>query len=114
MDTSASRLTPARSHLTPYAHSLVIPYYLKMLLKLWVLALSSLALAKSTVSPHEQLKAMAAASPDGVIKLDENSWDLLTSPKREWSAVVQLTALGNTFKCAPCRYVSILEEMGVR
>lgn len=54
-------------------------------------------------TPVDQLIELAAASPDGVIRLDEAAFDLITSPTREWSAVVQLTALNKNMKCTPCK-----------
>jgi len=50
-----------------------------------------------------RFSALAASSPDGVIKLDSKTFDAITTGYREWSVVVQLTALGSEFKCAPCK-----------
>ncbi len=47
-----------------------------------------------------------ALASNGVIKLDSKKFDLLTPPDREWSATVQLTALGANYKCTPCQQVS--------
>ncbi|KAI5122956.1 hypothetical protein M0805_006835 [Coniferiporia weirii] len=69
---------------------------------LFALAALPLCLA-ATKSSIQQLSELAAASNDGVIKLDEQLFDLLTSPKRDWSVVVQLTALNKNMKCAPCK-----------
>ncbi|KIJ44078.1 hypothetical protein M422DRAFT_252570 [Sphaerobolus stellatus SS14] len=65
-------------------------------------ALSAFA-AKNSASadPRDQLIALAAEG-NGVIKLDDDTYNLLTSPSRNWSAIVQLTAL-NSFKCGPCK-----------
>jgi oligosaccharyltransferase complex subunit gamma len=60
-----------------------------------------IALAANT-SPHDELVQLAAAG-NGVIRLDERAFDLLTSPKRTWSASIQFTALNPQRKCAPCR-----------
>lgn len=73
-----------------------------MLKLLFALALVPVCLA-AVASPYEQLKSLASASKDGVIRLDENTFDLITSPKREWSAVIQLTALSSNMKCTPCK-----------
>ncbi|KAL5511853.1 OST3 [Sanghuangporus vaninii] len=71
---------------------------------LLVLATVPLCLAAaSDPSPVEKLSSLADASPNGVIRLDEQLFDLLTSPKRNWSAVVQLTALGKNMRCTPCK-----------
>ncbi|KAH7889676.1 hypothetical protein F5I97DRAFT_1801624 [Phlebopus sp. FC_14] len=53
-------------------------------------------------SPHEELVELAAAG-NGLIRLDERIYDLLTSPKRTWSASIQLTALNPQRRCAPCK-----------
>ncbi|KAF9052647.1 oligosaccharyl transferase subunit OST3/OST6 family [Panaeolus papilionaceus] len=66
---------------------------------LFSIALSTFAFA---VSPAEQLAQLAAAG-NGIIKLDADTFDLLTSPKRTWSASVQLTALDPRRRCMPCK-----------
>ncbi|KAF9227902.1 hypothetical protein BS17DRAFT_774472 [Gyrodon lividus] len=53
-------------------------------------------------SPYEELVELAAAG-NGVIRLDERVYDLLTSPKRTWSTSIQLTALNPQRRCAPCK-----------
>ncbi|KAL1728711.1 hypothetical protein EV714DRAFT_252376 [Schizophyllum commune] len=71
--------------------------------KLLALLLAPLALAaKAVLSPHEQLKALADAS-DGVIRLDDKTYDLLTAPQRNWSATVLFTAMDKRRRCGPCR-----------
>ena len=72
-----------------------------MLYSLLLLLLIPIALAANT-SPHDELVQLAAAG-NGVIRLDERAFDLLTSPKRTWSASIQFTALNPQRKCAPCR-----------
>lgn len=69
-----------------------------MILPLALLALP-LVLA---VAPYDSLLTLANQG-NGVIRLDPTSYDLLTSPKRTWSASVQLTALDKRRKCTPCR-----------
>ncbi|KAF8495608.1 oligosaccharyl transferase subunit OST3/OST6 family [Gautieria morchelliformis] len=64
-----------------------------------LLSLSCLAAAKQ--SPRERFTALAAAN-DGIVKLDDELYNLLTSPSRDWSAAIQLTAL-KSFKCPPCK-----------
>ncbi|EDR14302.1 oligosaccharyl transferase subunit OST3/OST6 family [Laccaria bicolor S238N-H82] len=64
-----------------------------------LLALLPLCLANSE---YQQLKNLAAAG-NGLIKLDATSFDILTSPKRTWSASIQLTALDKRRKCNPCQ-----------
>jgi len=65
--------------------------------------LAVLAAASSVVSsPHQSLLDLARHG-NGLIALDAHSYDLLTDPKRTWSASVQLTALDPRRKCVPCR-----------
>ncbi|KZV81199.1 dolichyl-diphosphooligosaccharide-protein glycotransferase [Exidia glandulosa HHB12029] len=47
--------------------------------------------------------ASLAAANGGVVKLDSKLFRELTASNREWSASIQLTALGASFKCAPCK-----------
>lgn len=72
---------------------------LTMQLLVSLLVLLPLCLA---TSEHQQLKNLAAAG-NGLIKLDSTSFDILTSPKRTWSASIQLTALDKRRKCNPCQ-----------
>ncbi|KAG6818101.1 hypothetical protein H0H87_000005 [Tephrocybe sp. NHM501043] len=68
-----------------------------------LLALLSLPICLAAVAdPIQQLSDLAKAG-NGVIKLDTSTFDLLTSPKRTWSASVQLTAMDPRRKCSPCR-----------
>ncbi|KAI6099872.1 hypothetical protein EDD16DRAFT_1763999 [Pisolithus croceorrhizus] len=53
-------------------------------------------------SPRDELVQLAAAG-NGVIRLDERTFDLLTSPNRDWSAAIQLTALNPQRRCGPCK-----------
>ncbi|THH33922.1 hypothetical protein EUX98_g246 [Antrodiella citrinella] len=62
----------------------------------------SLAAPKDSNAIHDELVKLAKAN-NGVIKLDERTYDLLTSPKRTWSAAVQLTAMDAKRRCAPCK-----------
>ncbi|KAJ7109393.1 oligosaccharyl transferase subunit OST3/OST6 family [Mycena epipterygia] len=67
------------------------------------LALFSLPLlAAAADDTHQKLVALAAAG-GGVIKLDSASYDLLTTPNRDWSASIQFTALDSRRRCAPCK-----------
>ena len=76
-----------------------------MLKLLFLLILSPLCLA-AVKTPHERLVALADAADDGIIKLDEHLYDLVATSKRDFSAVVQFTALDKNLKCAPCRYAT--------
>ncbi|KAG2134431.1 uncharacterized protein EDB93DRAFT_846975 [Suillus bovinus] len=71
---------------------------------LWpLLALSLLPLSLAVQkSVHEQLVDLAAAG-NGLIQLNEQTYDLLASPKRDWSAAVHFTALHPQRRCAPCK-----------
>lgn len=53
--------------------------------------------------PLQQLIKLSKTG-NGVITLDSNTFDLLTSPKRTWSVSVQLTALDKRRRCVPCKY----------
>ncbi|KAJ3732976.1 dolichyl-diphosphooligosaccharide-protein glycotransferase [Lentinula guzmanii] len=44
-----------------------------------------------------------AASGNGVIRLDASTFDLLTSPSRDWSASIHFTALDKRRRCVPCK-----------
>lgn len=72
-----------------------------MIWPLLALSLIPLCLAANN-SPHDELVQLAAAG-NGVIRLDERVFDLLTSPKRTWSASIQFTALNPQRRCAPCK-----------
>ncbi|KAJ7155947.1 hypothetical protein C8R43DRAFT_416302 [Mycena crocata] len=61
-----------------------------------------LAWAASASDTHQKLVALAAAG-GGLIKLDSASFDLLTSPNRDWSASIEFTALDSRRRCAPCK-----------
>lgn len=56
-------------------------------------------------TPQQQLVQLASAG-NGVIKLNAETFDLLTSPKRTWSASIQLTALDPRRRCNPCKEFS--------
>ena len=76
---------------------------------LWTPILALLLLPLALVSAaleadHDKLVKLAAAG-NGVIKLDESTFNLLTHPKRTWSAAIQFTAMDKRRRCNPCRYV---------
>ncbi|KAG5727997.1 Magnesium transporter protein 1 [Termitomyces sp. T112] len=56
----------------------------------------------AVVDPFQRLSELATAG-NGLIKLDSNTFDLLTSPQRTWSVSVQMTALDPRRKCTPCK-----------
>lgn len=74
---------------------------------LWTPILALLLLPLTLVSAaleaeHGQLVKLAAAG-NGVIQLDEDTFNLLTHPKRTWSAAIQFTAMDKRRRCSPCR-----------
>ena len=76
---------------------------------LWTPILALLLLPLTLVSAaleseHDKLVKLAAAG-NGVIKLDESTFNLLTHPKRTWSAAIQFTAMDKRRRCNPCRCV---------
>ena len=75
-----------------------------MLLPLLALFLLPLCITASADTDHAKLVQLAAKH-NGVIKLDDSSYKLLTNPKRTWSASVQFTALDKRRRCGPCRCV---------
>lgn len=48
---------------------------------------------------------IASKSPNGVIKLNSESYEAILGggSDRDYSVVVELTAMGNQFKCQPCQ-----------
>ncbi|CAE7206315.1 unnamed protein product [Rhizoctonia solani] len=75
-----------------------------MLSRIFTLSLGLLALPLACVANPTQAKlASLAAQNGGVVKLDAELYDTITAKDREWSVVVHLTAMGDQFKCAPCR-----------
>lgn len=73
---------------------------MKGLLFSGLLALVSATFA-AVANPHEELIALSEAG-NGLIRLNQQTFDLLTSSKRTWSASIQLTALDARRKCSPC------------
>lgn len=74
-----------------------------MLSRLFTLSLGLLALPLALANPTTEKLAELASKNGGVIKLDPALYDVITAPDREWNAVVHLTAMGDQFKCGPCR-----------
>ncbi|KAF8910946.1 oligosaccharyl transferase subunit OST3/OST6 family [Gymnopilus junonius] len=54
------------------------------------------------LTPQQQLSQLASAG-GGLIKLNADTFGLLTSPKRTWSASIQFTALDPRRRCNPCK-----------
>lgn len=76
------------------------------MLLLPLLALFSLPLCLAAMSKdqaHTELMKLAAAN-DGIITIDDRTFELLTMPNRDWSATVVFTALDPRRKCSPCKY----------
>ncbi|KAH9946035.1 oligosaccharyl transferase subunit OST3/OST6 family [Epithele typhae] len=59
-------------------------------------------LAASADSAYEQLTNLAKSN-NGLIKLDDKSYGLLTHAKRNWTSSVHFTALDPRRRCAPCK-----------
>lgn len=72
-----------------------------LLLSLFALFALPLCLA-ATKDTQDDLVRLAKAS-NGIIKLDERTYDLLTASDREWSATIVFTALDARRKCGPCK-----------
>jgi len=56
-------------------------------------------------NPQADLAALAAKN-GGVINLDQKTFDLITSPKRNWTAAVHFTAMDPRRRCKPCNEFS--------
>lgn len=54
-------------------------------------------------SPGLETLKLAASTNNGLVKLDPELFDLMTSPSRKWSATIQFTAMSKNMKCAPCK-----------
>jgi oligosaccharyltransferase complex subunit gamma len=65
-----------------------------------VLAITATSALAANRSKWAQL---AATSPDGIIKLDSESYDELLEEPRDYGVALVLTALPANFNCAPCR-----------
>lgn len=46
-----------------------------------------------------------AQANNGVVKLDTKLHDEIVASGRDWSVIIEYTALGKDFNCAPCQYV---------
>lgn len=55
--------------------------------------------------------AKLAEAGNGVVKLTSTGFEEITAYDRDWSVVIQLTALGSEFKCAPCQCVDIYVQL---
>lgn len=70
---------------------------------LTLLALPFAIVAASVDENHARLVKLAAASSDGVIRLDEHLYNVITDPKRTWSASIHFTAMDKRRRCTPCK-----------
>jgi len=66
-----------------------------------LLALPAIVLAAQD-SAHQKLVELAAKN-NGIINLDTKTFELLTSPERDWSASIHFTALDKQWKCGLCK-----------
>lgn len=105
------RRTIARQQLHTLNPAILLPFLEKTrpttMKAFLALLLAPLALALST---HDKLTTLAKQG-DGIIKLDQKSFDLLTSSKRNWSASIHLTALDKRRKCTPCRSLFVSHSL---
>ncbi|TFL07636.1 oligosaccharyl transferase subunit OST3/OST6 family [Pterulicium gracile] len=61
-----------------------------------------LPLVLAAKPPQERLAELAQKN-NGVIPLDATTFELITGPKRTWSASIQLTAMDPRRRCGPCK-----------
>lgn len=61
------------------------------------------AAAKTDVEEIHASFVKRANANNGVIKLNAEDFEAITASNREWNVAVHLTALGNEFKCEPCK-----------
>jgi oligosaccharyltransferase complex subunit gamma len=71
------------------------------------LLVAPLCLAIEAGSALQSELANLALAQNGNIMLDTATFDLLTSPRRNWSASIHFTALDARRRCGPCKYVPI-------
>lgn len=75
------------------------------MLLLPLLALLALPLCQALISKEqaqEELSRLAAAN-NGVVTIDERTFEMLTLPNREWSSTIIFTAMDPRRKCGPCK-----------
>ncbi|KAI0690044.1 oligosaccharyl transferase subunit OST3/OST6 family [Cytidiella melzeri] len=73
------------------------------MLLLHLLALFVLPVCLAATSDIQDQFIKLAKAGNGVIKLDEHTFDSLTASTREWSATVVFTAMDPRRKCNPCK-----------
>ncbi|KAF8334298.1 uncharacterized protein EI90DRAFT_534875 [Cantharellus anzutake] len=73
------------------------------LLSASLLSTSFAASADKIAETRAKFQELAASSPNGVIKLNSADFTAITSPGRDWSVALQLTALGKDLGCQPCQ-----------
>lgn len=83
-----------------------LPLAAMLLLPLLALLYLPFTLAASVEKAHAELVKLAHAN-SGMIKLDDRIFDLITTPKRDWSATIVFTALDPRRKCVPCKCASL-------
>jgi oligosaccharyltransferase complex subunit gamma len=72
-----------------------------------IFLLSFLPSCLAALKSQKQQLADLSVAGKGVINLDSNTFDLLTSPNRDWSVSVLLTALDKKRRCLPCKLVRL-------
>jgi hypothetical protein len=89
-------------------HPLLVLLPVPTMLLTSLLALAPLlGLVLGAESPINHLAGLAAATSDGVIRLDPKTFEILTALSRNWSTTIHFTALDPKRKCTPCRCVGL-------
>jgi len=50
--------------------------------------------------------AKLAQANNGIVKLDNQLHNEIIEAGRDWSVVIEYTAMGKEFACVPCKYVA--------
>ena len=83
------------------------------MLLLPLLALLALPLCQALVTKqqaHDELVKLSNAN-NGVVNVDDRTFEMLTHPNRDWSSIIVFTAMDPRRKCAPCRYKKLTEVL---
>ncbi|KAI8099899.1 uncharacterized protein BX664DRAFT_377543 [Halteromyces radiatus] len=70
---------------------------------LFLLAICLLSIVSGQMDAKTKKLIQLAKENNGVVKLDSNAYFKYTQGKREYGMVILLTALGDQFRCVPCR-----------
>jgi oligosaccharyltransferase complex subunit gamma len=77
--------------------------------------LSFISSVTAISSAREKFNEMAKKAPNGIIQLNNELFDEITSKDRDWMAIVQITAMGKDIKCTSChswdpKYTSVAKS----